>query len=74
MWWCRIALGVALLAVAGCGFRPLYGERADGARERLAAVAINPIRDHIGYEVYNLLRDSLTPRGAPATRPRSRTT
>jgi LPS-assembly lipoprotein len=66
MWWCRIALGVALLAVAGCSFRPLYGERADGARERLAAVAINPIRDRIGYEVYNLLRDSLTPRGAPA--------
>ncbi len=67
MWWSRIALGVALLALAGCGFRPLYGERPDGVRERLAAVAIGPIRDRIGYEVYNLLRDSLTPRGAPTT-------
>ena len=67
MWWFRIALGVALLALAGCGFRPLYGERSDSVRERLAAVAINPIRDRVGYEVYNLLRDSLTPRGAPTT-------
>ncbi len=66
MWWSRIALGVALLVVAGCGFRPLYGERPDGVRERLAAVEISPIRDRIGYEVYNLLRDALTPRGAPA--------
>ncbi len=69
MWWFRVALGVALLALAGCGFRPLYGERPDSVRDHLAAVAIGPIRDRIGYEVYNLLRDSLTPRGAP-TAPR----
>ena len=67
MWWFRIALGVALLAVAGCGFRPLYGERADSVRDRLAAVAINQIRGRIGYEVYNQLRDNLNPRGVPAT-------
>ncbi len=73
MCWFRIAFGVALLVAAGCGFRPLYGERADSVRDRLAAIAINPIRDRvahedrIGYEVYNQLRDNLNPRGVPAT-------
>ena len=73
MCWFRIAFGVALLVVAGCGFRPLYGERADSVRDRLAAIAINQIRDRvahedrIGYEVYNQLRDNLNPRGVPAT-------
>ena len=37
-------------------------------RDRLAAIAINQIRDdRIGYEVYNQLRDILNPRGVPAT-------
>ena len=73
MCWFRIAFGVALLVVAGCGFRPLYGERADSVRDRLAAIAISQIRDRIahedriGHEVYNLLRDNLNPRGVPAT-------
>ncbi len=67
MCWFRIAFGVALLVVAGCGFRPLYGERADSVRDRLAAVAINQSRGRMGHEVYNQLRDILNPRGAPAT-------
>ena len=73
MWWFRLTVGMALLAVAGCGFRPLYGERADSVRDRLAAITINQIRDRIahedriGYEVYNQLRDNLNPRGVPAT-------
>lgn len=56
--------------VGGCGFRPLYGQRGYGDRvtAHLAAIQLLPDRDRIGLQIYNHLRDMLTPRG-PAARP-----
>jgi LPS-assembly lipoprotein len=66
MWWSRLAL-VAALALAGCGFHPLYGTRAGGqsATAELAQVRILPIADRTGQLLYNKLRDRINPRGKP---------
>ena len=63
-----LALLAAVLALAGCGFRPLYGERADSpaATQYMAAVEIAPIPERIGQELQNHLRVRLNPRGASA--------
>lgn len=64
------AVSLLLLAIcllAGCGFRPLYGERAHApdVQEQLSAVAIAPIDDRLGQMVRNHLLDAMNPRGAP---------
>lgn len=57
----------ALLALAACGFEPLYGTRGgDGPRVHAAAIEIAPVRDRIAHVVRNHLIDSLTPDGPPA--------
>lgn len=72
MWWSRrqIVAVTAALLLAGCGFRPLYGEGAGGApapvAAELARVAIPTIPDRIGQMVRNELIDRLTPHGEPA--------
>lgn len=66
MWWFRAAaLGAALTLVAACGFRPLYGQRADGGSTfaELEAVTIGPIPGRVGQILRNHLLDRLTPRG-----------
>ena len=70
---CRGALLVALLALAGCGFHPLYGDTtgATGAvpinvQQQLESIHILPSQDRMGQELYNNLRDMLNPRGVPA--------
>lgn len=63
----RTLLAVAALALAGCGFRPLYGSGpAAPAEDRLAAVAVLPIADRSGQVLRNHLLDLLTPQGPPA--------
>lgn len=59
-------LAIALLAVAGCGFRPLYGERsaASVAAPELAAIQIDLISNREGQLVRNGLLDKMQPRGA----------
>jgi LPS-assembly lipoprotein len=60
---------VLALALAGCGYRPLYGERgADNASvvDELALVRIESIPDRIGQQMYNMLRERLNPDGKPA--------
>jgi LPS-assembly lipoprotein len=66
MWWPRLLLLGALL-LAGCGFRPLYGERGVGqsAVAQFAQVRIQPIADRTGQLLYNKLRDRMNPRGKP---------
>jgi LPS-assembly lipoprotein len=61
-----IALLVACGALAGCGFRPLYGTGGDTAEfdEQLASVQITPISERIGQILANSLRDSFNPTGA----------
>jgi len=62
-----VLVTVALLAT-GCGFRPLYGDPG-GARastaEQMAAIRILPLRDRLGQQMHNMLRDRLNPRGQP---------
>lgn len=72
MWWrnlSSIALGAAL-SLAGCGFHPLYNERASGhteVRHALAMVYVGTIQDRMGQQFRNLLVERLTPDGEPAT-------
>lgn len=63
-----LSLLAAALLLAACGFRPLYGERANSASavQYMAAIEIAPIPDRIGQELQNQLRVRLNPRGAPA--------
>jgi len=41
----RLALALALLALSGCGFRPLYGEDSAVGKTNLAGVRVAPIQD-----------------------------
>lgn len=75
----RLMLGGAALgpaaALAGCGFRPLYGTRtptgapsgSPGIDRQLAGVKVEPIADRLGQQVHNALRDGLNPLGQPAS-------
>jgi LPS-assembly lipoprotein len=55
-----------LAALTACGFRPLYGQ-PDGRAVvgELAAIEISPLTGRLGVEIYNRLRDRLSPRGSP---------
>ncbi len=75
MSWSRNTLAfLALLALAGCGWQPLYGQVHDSngaavggnAAPRLATVHVLPIADRTGQNLYNELRDRINPQGAPA--------
>ena len=58
-----LAIMLALL-LGGCGFHPLYGERADSAfDEDLAAIKVGTIPDRLGQELALSLRDGLNPHG-----------
>lgn len=63
-----LALAVPALALGGCGFRPLYGERSSSAStaKQLASINIAPIPERIGQQLRNNLRLRLTPNGAPS--------
>lgn len=65
-----LLLGLSAALLAGCGFRPLYGEVGGAvADERLAAVDIELIADRSGQIVRNRLLTRMQPGGAvtPAT-------
>jgi LPS-assembly lipoprotein len=78
MWWRSSALiaalfaGLAALALAGCGFQPLYGgTTAGGAKlaEVMAAVDTTPIPGRVGQKLRNQLIFTNTGGGyAPPTR------
>jgi len=61
-----LALGLAA-ATAGCGFQPLYGQRDNetSVSTDLAAVRVDPLRDRVGQQMHNFLRDRLNPDGQP---------
>lgn len=54
---------VVLLAVPGCGFRPLYGNDSashqPGAAAQMAAVEIPVLPDRIGQQLRNMLIDQM---------------
>ncbi len=57
------------LGLAGCGFRPLYGETTTSAAvtAALESVSVDPIRSLVGAELRNYLIDRLTPTGQSAS-------
>ena len=66
----RIALVCgAMLALAGCGFRPLYGRYGanPGAQRIFASIYVPPIEgDRVGYQLRNSLIDLLQASQAPS--------
>ena len=81
MWWSRpirrprfpragaAAAILVLASLAGCGFQPLYAPGKDDdkpALESLAATRVLPIKDRVGQQLHNLLRDRLNPSGQPS--------
>jgi LPS-assembly lipoprotein len=67
-----VAAAAAVLALSGCGYRPVYGEQraavaGDGARTNLGSVKILGIAERRGQLLRNYLLDRMTPRGEPAT-------
>jgi len=63
------AAAVPALGLAGCGFQPLYGQRTndEGVSADLAAVRVEPLRDRVGQQMHNFLRDRLNPGGQPVS-------
>ena len=56
------------LALSACGFRPMYGQRADAPAiaQELAAVEVAEISDRLGQLVRTAITDRITPGGGPA--------
>jgi LPS-assembly lipoprotein len=82
MWSRREILHSLLLAgtaaaaapLAGCGFRPLYGNAStvstsSGGRvdQQMAGIRIEPISNREGQQLHNALRDRFNPLGQPAS-------
>ncbi len=69
MWSSRLLLIVVGLVLSGCGFHPMYGQRADSvagaAGPELAAIRIAAIADRKGQILRNALLERLNPRGEP---------
>jgi LPS-assembly lipoprotein len=66
----QVLSGILLTALAGCGFRPLYGQRgvsSGSVSQEFEQIRITPIADRTGQMLYNELRDRLNPRGRPAS-------
>ena len=72
MWCCKrqraggvraILAGAALLALAACGFEPLYGRQGGTwVAPELGAVEVAPIDDPLGPELALMLRKDLAPK------------
>ncbi len=66
-----VVLALALLALGGCGLRPLYGGGGEGAvATTLRSVSVAPIDGQVGWLMHNKLVDRLSvgSSGTPAYR------
>lgn len=63
------ALSILLLAIAGCGFQPIHGQRSAASGAALAAIDINLIADRTGQMLRNELLQQMQPRGAISPAP-----
>ena len=69
----RGGLAIAALSLLGgttaCGFQPLYSKQSNDASVAadLAAVRVDPLRDRVGQQMHNFLRDRLNPQGQPVS-------
>lgn len=62
-----LSLGLASLALAGCGFAPAYGPGGVGSNLR-GQIALPDPKDRDGYDFFNRLRDRLGEAPAPRYR------
>jgi len=61
-----LPLSLALPALAGCGWEPLYADPQTGkAAEALRAIKVMPIRERVGQMLEMALRQSLNPDEVP---------
>ena len=61
----RALAALCLLALAACGFHPLYAQRSPlGYDPALAAIQVQPAKDRIGQILTAALREQLNPSGA----------
>jgi LPS-assembly lipoprotein len=65
----RLLAATAALALAACGFHPLYGSSGGGpgVGQALSAIFVEPIPDRVGYELRNDLLDLLNFSASPDT-------
>ena len=57
---------LALLLLAGCDFRPLYGTQSFGSVvPDLEHIQVLAIEDRVGQKMHNMLLDRLNPQGRP---------
>lgn len=61
------AIGAAL-AIAGCGFEPIHGQRSGASSAALAAIDIQLIADRSGQMLRNELLQQMQPRGPARAR------
>jgi LPS-assembly lipoprotein len=65
-WSLGLILGLGLVALAGCGWAPLYADPVSGpADEELRAIGVASIPERIGQRLALGLRESLNPTGQP---------
>jgi LPS-assembly lipoprotein len=68
----RLVIIVMLLALSGCGWRPLYADPESGpASAALRAIRVDPIPDRVGQQLEMALRNAFNPTGE-TTAPRYR--
>ena len=62
-----VTVVLPMLSLGACGFEPLYAKKADDSTVSadLAAVQVAPLRDRVGQQMHNFLRDRLNPQGQP---------
>lgn len=62
-----VAAAIALAAVTGCGFSPLYGEHSaaggPAVSDAMRQISIRPLPDREGQKLRQILREQLHPRG-----------
>lgn len=63
-----VALALAIVSLAGCGFQPLYGDAGAtvGTAEAMATVEVAPIPNRVGQLVRNRLLERLNVAGETA--------
>jgi LPS-assembly lipoprotein len=59
---------IAIFNAAGCGFEPLYqtNGKGKGVVDQFSLIQITPIKNRVGQQLRNLLKDKLTPKGSPS--------
>ena len=64
----RVAtVALAMLALAACGYEPLYGDKGGvETSAELATIRVDPIKDRVGQLLRNQLLDTLNPMGEPS--------